>query len=120
MNANEAWCVKGSLRGRAFSSKICLFMTTQRLDRVIAATEGRRRRRLLPIVDARFQWKYTLIVTLLGAGTAAIMGGLLVATLLTLFFEPALYSLVYRVRRTVPDPRADAAANPLAVPGAAD
>jgi hypothetical protein len=27
------------------------------------------------------------------------MGGLLVATLLTLFFEPALYSLLYRVKR---------------------
>jgi hypothetical protein len=31
----------------------------------------------LPIVDARFQWKYTLMMTLLGAGTAAVMGSLL-------------------------------------------
>ena len=34
-----------------------------------------------------------------GPMAVAIMGGLLVATLLTLFFEPALYSLLYKVKR---------------------
>jgi hypothetical protein len=48
------------------------------------------------------------------------MGGLLVATLLTLFFEPALYSLVYRVRRPHPGYRSDAAVDPLLASGAAD
>jgi hypothetical protein len=38
---------------------------------------GRKRRRAVPIVDARFQWKYTLIITALGAGVASIMGGFL-------------------------------------------
>lgn len=38
---------------------------------------GRSRRRVLPIVDARFQWKYTLIITGLGVGITAIMGALL-------------------------------------------
>ena len=41
------------------------------------ATLGRRRRRTLPIVDARFQWKYTLIITALGVGVTAIMGAFL-------------------------------------------
>jgi HAMP domain-containing protein len=38
---------------------------------------GRRRRRAIPILDARFQWKYTLIITALGAGITAIMGSFL-------------------------------------------
>jgi hypothetical protein len=37
----------------------------------------RRRRRLVPIVDARFQWKYTLLIAALGVGVTAIMGGFL-------------------------------------------
>ncbi len=42
-----------------------------------SAALGRRRRRAVPIVDARFQWKYTLLITALGVGITAIMGGLL-------------------------------------------
>ncbi len=47
----------------------------------------------------------------------AIMGGLLVATLLTLFFEPALYSLLYRVKRPATSSSASAvvAAGPVPV-----
>jgi len=32
---------------------------------------------MIPIVDSRFQWKYTLLVTALGVGVTAVMGGLL-------------------------------------------
>jgi len=42
-----------------------------------------------------------------GPMAVAIMGGLLVATLLTLFFEPALYSLLYRVKRPQSAPRSE-------------
>jgi hypothetical protein len=52
-------------------------MDTQALASATTAASGRKKRRLLPIVDARFQWKYTAMMTVLGAGTAAIMGGLL-------------------------------------------
>ncbi|HTT39739.1 MAG TPA: efflux RND transporter permease subunit [Burkholderiales bacterium] len=48
-----------------------------------------------------------------GPMAVAIMGGLLVATLLTLFFEPALYSLLYKVKRpesaAQPEPTAELA-----------
>ncbi|MEM6733426.1 MAG: hypothetical protein AAF658_17845 [Myxococcota bacterium] len=39
--------------------------------------DGRQKRRLVPVVDARFQWKYTLLITSLGVGTTAIMGAFL-------------------------------------------
>jgi multidrug efflux pump len=32
------------------------------------------------------------------------MGGLTVATLITIFFVPALYAAVFKVRRTAPSP----------------
>ncbi|MEO1481223.1 MAG: hypothetical protein AAFU77_03900 [Myxococcota bacterium] len=35
------------------------------------------KRRLVPVVDARFQWKYTLVITSLGVGITAIMGAFL-------------------------------------------
>jgi hypothetical protein len=38
---------------------------------------SRSRRRAIPIIDARFQWKYTLIITALGVGITAIMGAFL-------------------------------------------
>ncbi len=38
---------------------------------------SRRKRRLVPIVDAKFQWKYTLLIAALGVGVTAIMGGFL-------------------------------------------
>ena len=38
---------------------------------------GPSRRRTIPIIDARFQWKYTLLVTALGVGVTTFMGGLL-------------------------------------------
>ena len=37
----------------------------------------RKRRRMLPIVDVRFQWKYTLLITALGVGLTSVMGSLL-------------------------------------------
>lgn len=37
----------------------------------------RRRRRTIPVIDARFQWKYTLLITALGAGITAVMGAFL-------------------------------------------
>ncbi len=40
-------------------------------------SSSRRRRRVIPIVDARFQWKYTLLVVALGVGVTFVMGGLL-------------------------------------------
>lgn len=42
-----------------------------------APTDGRQKRRLVPVVDARFQWKYTLLITSLGVGITAIMGAFL-------------------------------------------
>ncbi|MBC7793747.1 MAG: hypothetical protein H7Z43_08565 [Clostridia bacterium] len=35
------------------------------------------KRRLVPIVDARFQWKYTLLIAALGVGVTSVMGGFL-------------------------------------------
>ncbi len=35
------------------------------------------KRRLVPIVDARFQWKYTLIITAIGVGITCVMGMML-------------------------------------------
>ncbi|HET6343665.1 MAG TPA: hypothetical protein VFH51_01985, partial [Myxococcota bacterium] len=52
-------------------------MDTRPLAATTPSPHGRRKRRLLPIVDARFQWKYAGMMTLLGAGTAAVMGTLL-------------------------------------------
>jgi hypothetical protein len=43
----------------------------------VAPDSGRRRRRVIPIIDSRFQWKYTLLITALGVGVTAVMGGLL-------------------------------------------
>ncbi len=40
-------------------------------------TDNRPRRRMVPVVDARFQWKYTLLIMALGVGLTAIMGGLI-------------------------------------------
>lgn len=60
------------------------------------------KRRLLPIIDARFQWKYTTVVTLLGTGTGAIMGALLYnahranTRLLALGSDPELMQRVER------------------------
>ncbi|MEO0814318.1 MAG: hypothetical protein AAFY60_15760 [Myxococcota bacterium] len=42
-----------------------------------APSDGRQKRRLVPVVDARFQWKYTLLITSLGVGITAIMGAFL-------------------------------------------
>src|SRR5512145_1818043 len=43
----------------------------------VTANDGRPRRRIIPIVDARFQWKYTLLIMALGVFLTAIMGGFL-------------------------------------------
>lgn len=37
----------------------------------------RQRRRAIPIVDVRFQWKYTILVTAFGVGITALMGAFL-------------------------------------------
>ncbi|OGQ90909.1 MAG: hypothetical protein A2289_26860 [Deltaproteobacteria bacterium RIFOXYA12_FULL_58_15] len=42
-----------------------------------SAEESRPRRRIVPIVDSRFQWKYTLLIMALGVGLTAIAGALL-------------------------------------------
>jgi hypothetical protein len=50
------------------------------MDNVQASQDlagGRPRRRVIPIIDARFQWKYTLLIMALGVGLTAIMGGFL-------------------------------------------
>lgn len=52
-------------------------MDTAQTAQVSGASLGRSRRRAIPIVDARFQWKYTLIITALGVGVTAIMGAFL-------------------------------------------
>lgn len=60
-------------------------MQSSQADGVVAPSVGnaedpgleRKRRRLVPIVDARFQWKYTLLIASLGVGVTAIMGGFL-------------------------------------------
>jgi multidrug efflux pump len=55
-----------------------------------------------------------------GPMAVAIMGGLLVATLLTLFFEPALYALVYKVKRPRTAAQADSVEElPLVSPATA-
>ncbi len=51
--------------------------TAQAAQAAELASVSRKRRRAIPIVDARFQWKYTLIITALGVGITAIMGGFL-------------------------------------------
>lgn len=43
----------------------------------ISPPGGKAKRRLVPVVDARFQWKYTLVITSLGVGITAIMGAFL-------------------------------------------
>lgn len=52
-------------------------MDTSHSAQLEGVSSGRRKRRTIPIVDARFQWKYTLIITALGAGITAIMGAFL-------------------------------------------
>jgi hypothetical protein len=47
------------------------------MDHPSQIADKRPRRRILPIVDARFQWKYTLLIMALGVGLTAIMGGFL-------------------------------------------
>jgi hypothetical protein len=42
-----------------------------------AQISSRKRRRVLPVVDVRFQWKYTLIVTAAGVGLATVMSAFL-------------------------------------------
>jgi len=52
-----------------------------------------------------------------GPMALAIMGGLTVATLITIFFVPVLYAAVFKVRRTAPSPTpapADATPAPAA------
>ncbi len=41
------------------------------------ADDSRPRRRMIPIVDPRFQWKYTLAIMAFGVGLTSIMGGFL-------------------------------------------
>ena len=53
-----------------------------------------------------------------GPMAMVIMGGLLVATLLTLFFLPALYALWYRVPRRPAERVAEAGSDSAAAPGA--
>jgi len=63
---------------------------------------ARKRRRTIPVIDARFQWKYTIIITALGVGLTAIMGGFLYRAhvdnthLLDLDGNPALQQEVMR------------------------
>src|SRR5690606_3735188 len=45
-------------------------------------TQYRKRRRVIPIIDARFQWKYTLLIVALGVGVSFVMGALLYRTYL--------------------------------------
>ena len=52
-------------------------MSTAQTAHTGASDLGRSRRRTIPIVDARFQWKYTLLIMALGVGVTAVMGGLL-------------------------------------------
>lgn len=52
-------------------------MQTAQTASAVATSPGRARRRLVPVIDARFQWKYTLLITALGVGVTAIMGGFL-------------------------------------------
>lgn len=52
-------------------------MATLRPAEMTAPAGTRARRRLIPIVDAAFQWKYTLFIVALGVGTACVLGGLL-------------------------------------------
>ena len=52
-------------------------METHQGARFDTKPPARRRRRTIPIIDAHFQWKYTLIITALGVGITAIMGGFL-------------------------------------------
>ena len=47
------------------------------MDNASQISDNRPRRRIIPIVDARFQWKYTLLITALGVGVTAIMGAFL-------------------------------------------
>lgn len=44
---------------------------------VVAGATRRHKRRVIPVVDSRFQWKYTLVVTVLVLGIIALMGSFL-------------------------------------------
>jgi len=43
----------------------------------MAPSDSRPRRRIVPVVDARFQWKYTLAIMAFGVVLTAVMGGFL-------------------------------------------
>ena len=44
---------------------------------VVAGSSRRQKRRVVPVVDSRFQWKYTAIVTILALGIMGLMGSFL-------------------------------------------
>lgn len=87
------------------------------IEHDVAAGHGRHR----AIIDATVRRSRPVVLTALAAILAmiplsqsvfwgpmavTIMGGLIVATLLTLFFLPALYALAFRVRAEGPRPEA--------------
>ena len=54
------------------------------------ADTGRKKRRMFPVVDARFQWKYTMMITAIGASVAMMMGAFLYRVLLFNIDLPSL------------------------------
>ena len=52
-------------------------METSSPSGAAAPVDTRHQRRLLPIIDAHFQWKYTLIVTIVGVGSTAVLSAFL-------------------------------------------
>ena len=44
---------------------------------VVAGSSRRQKRRAVPIIDSRFQWKYTLLITVLALGIMGLMGSFL-------------------------------------------
>jgi multidrug efflux pump len=80
-----------------------------RLDAIIGATVRRFRPITLTAAAAVLALIPLLRSNFFGPMAAALMGGITVATVLTLFYLPALYALWFRVRRDEPLPNASAA-----------
>jgi multidrug efflux pump len=77
-----------------------------RIDAVIGATVRRFRPITLTAAAAVLALIPLLRSNFFGPMATALMGGITVATVLTLFYLPALYALWFRVRRDEPSPEA--------------
>ncbi|CAB3770511.1 efflux RND transporter permease subunit [Paraburkholderia humisilvae] len=83
----------------------------KRVDAIIGATVRRFRPITLTAAAAVLALIPLLRSNFFGPMATALMGGITSATVLTLFYVPALYSIWFRVRRDERDPQTDASAH---------